>query len=63
MDEVITFEYALLKVYRKEPCRVLPNALWKIWKVIEGYETKFAVTEGVITSLKMWGDDSLRIYW
>ncbi len=58
-----TFDAALLSAYRKHPCRVLPNALWKTLAETPNYTCTFVVDLGRVTQLQMRRDDALLLYW
>lgn len=57
------FEEALVEVYKERPCQVLPNALWKTMKDIQGADTSFKTENGQVTALKMTKGRELHIYW
>jgi len=57
------FEHALTTTYCKNPCQVLPNALWKTVAVIDKYKTAYSTEHGDVTFLKMWNDEQLLLYW
>lgn len=60
-----SFEDALTKVYLENPCRVLPNALWKTLKQTNNFYNKFEVdvdNEEVI-KLQLWNEETLYTYW
>lgn len=61
--EYLTFKEALLKIYLEQPCKVLPNAIWKTLPLLEDLEQTFNFDGEEITSLKLWDKDSLHIYW
>ena len=51
---IMTFRDALLSAYYEEPCRVLPNAIWKTLTEVDNFETSFEVEDGVVMRLEMW---------
>ncbi len=61
--EPITFCDALVSAYCEDPCRVLPNALWKTIAEVENFETSFEVENNVVMRLKMWDEEGLHLYW
>ena len=59
------FRDALVSAYREEPCRVLPNAIWKTLAEVDNFETSFEVEnrthpEGLYRSCEFCGDD---VWW
>lgn len=61
--KIESFSDALTSVYIKNPCRTLPNALWKTILQINNYYTDFEIENDQVKSLKMWNRDMLYIYW
>ncbi len=59
----ITFHDALFQVYLEEPCRVLPNAIWKTLAEIDSFKTSFSVENGIVSRLELWDEEGLRFYW
>ena len=59
----MTFCDALVSAYRAEPCRVLPNAIWKTLAEVDNFETSFEVENNVIMRLEMWDYEGLHLYW
>ncbi len=59
----ITFREALVLAYCEEPCRVLPNAIWKTLVEVDNFETSFLVENRVVTHLEMWDEEGLHLYW
>ena len=59
----MTFREALVSAYCKEPCRVLPNAMWKTGAQVDDFETSFEVEKGVVMRLEMWDEEGLHLYW
>jgi GNAT superfamily N-acetyltransferase len=59
----VTFTEVLTTVYCKNPCQVLPNALWKTLDVLHEYNTVYELERGGVTSIKIWNDDQLLMYW
>ena len=59
----ITFREALVSAYYEEPCRVLPNAIWKTLADVDNYETSFVVENNVVKRLELWDEESLHLYW
>jgi GNAT superfamily N-acetyltransferase len=59
----ISFQRALTSIYIQNPCRVLPNALWKTLAVQDEFECKFHLFAGEIRQLDMRNDRCLHLYW
>ncbi len=57
------FEDMLLGIYREDPCETLPNAFWKTRTLIDDFKTDYRKIDGKVQFLKMWGDQSLHVYW
>jgi GNAT superfamily N-acetyltransferase len=57
------FHQALTAAYRKNPCQVLPNALWKSLSWAEHFETDFEIEAGTVTQLMAWNRKQLMLYW
>ncbi|MFW9995258.1 MAG: GNAT family N-acetyltransferase [Candidatus Odinarchaeota archaeon] len=62
-EMIKTFRKALTSVYIENPCKTLPNALWKTVAKLEDYETAFDAENGRITKLEIKTSDSIRLYW
>ena len=60
---MVTFTDVLTQVYCKNPCQVLPNALWKTLDVLHEYNTVYEIERGEVTTIKIWTDDHLLMYW
>lgn len=50
----MTFSEYLISTYCEDPCRVLPNALWKTLTGIGDFETSLEIENKVVMSLQMW---------
>ncbi len=61
--EPTKFRDALVSAYCEDPCRVLPNALWKTLTEIDNLETSFEVENNAVMRLEMWDEESLHFYW
>ena len=59
----MTFRDALVSAYCEEPCRVLPNAIWKTLREVDKLETSFEVRNGVVMQLEMGDAEGLHLYW
>lgn len=59
----MTFCDALISAYRENPCRVLPNALWKTLTQVDKFETLFEVENDIVTHVEMWDQEGLHVYW
>lgn len=59
----IIFRDALFQVYLEEPCRVLPNAIWKTLAEIDKFETSCTVENSVVRRLELWDEEGLHLYW
>ena len=59
----LAFRDALRVAYYDDPCRVLPNALWKTLARMDDSETRFEAQDGEVVRLEMWSQDSLYLYW
>jgi len=59
----MTFRDALVSAYCEEPCRVLPNAIWKTLTEVDNFETSFEVENSVVIRLEMWDEKGLHLYW
>lgn len=57
------FEKALVKVYRKNPCQVLPNALWKTLAIADKYNTEVKIIDKTIKKIMLLNDKKLQVYW
>lgn len=57
------FRDALVSAYCEEPCRVLPNAVWKTLAEVDNFETSFEVENSVVMRLEMWDEEGLHLYW
>jgi len=54
----------LLEIYRKFPCRTLPNAFWKTATAAGELKTTIQTTaEGALAFLAVWCDDRLMAFW
>lgn len=58
-----SYQDVLTHLYLEDPCRTLPNALWKTLELIEKYETNYHVENGIITHVEMMSDETLYTYW
>ncbi len=63
MIENYRFEAFLEDLYRKEPCTVLPNAMWKTKDKIHSLQCSDIYVDGEILELKGWDADWLYIFW
>lgn len=61
--KIQSFEEALTSVYVDNPCRILPNALWKALVQINNFHTDFTIENNKVKSLKLWNNDMLYTYW
>jgi len=59
----MTFRDALVSAYYEEPCRVLPNAIWKTLREVDKFKTSFEVKNSVVMRLEMGDKESLHFYW
>lgn len=59
----MTFRDALILAYYEEPCRVLPNAIWKTLAEVDNFETLFEVDNSMVMRLEMWDEEGLHLYW
>jgi len=59
----MTFSDALISAYRENPCRVLPNSLWKTLRQVNNFEASFEVENGVVMRLQMWDEEGFYPYW
>ena len=59
----MTFREALVEAYCRNPCQVLPNALWKTLLDLDGYDTEHACESGFVTHLEAWDGDKLIVFW
>ena len=57
------FRDALVSAYCAEPCRVLPNAIWKTLAEVDNFETSFEAENNVVMRLEMWDEEGLHLYW
>jgi len=57
------FREALTRVYRENPCQVLPNALWKSLPWADCFETDFKIEGEIIRHLMAWDAAQLMLYW
>jgi len=56
------FNEALKAVYKQQPCRTLPNALWKTLKH-QPTVKHFEIEDGTVTEMTMIHDGTLHLYW
>ncbi|MBC6934677.1 MAG: N-acetyltransferase [Chloroflexi bacterium] len=55
---------ALTQVYLENPCRVLPNPLWKTLAELDHFRTTVEVgRDGLVKRLEAAGDDQLFVHW
>jgi ribosomal protein S18 acetylase RimI-like enzyme len=59
----MNFRDALIATYCKNPCQVLPNALWKTLSQLENWHSSFNVEKDVTTHLEAWDKNKLMIFW
>jgi GNAT superfamily N-acetyltransferase len=59
----MNFHEALTTTYLENPCRTLPNALWKTLAQVEILQTNFQVRDGTVTQLEAWDETRLLVYW
>jgi len=58
----VDFTVGLIEIYREEPCRVAPNAIWKtLARIPNGYS--HIQSNDHIENLQFWTDTELLIYW
>ena len=62
-DERSTFADALTRAYLRDPCGVLPNALWKSLREIEACQTAIVGTASDPEGLEMWDRKRLLVPW
>jgi GNAT superfamily N-acetyltransferase len=59
----MNFRDALVSTYCEDPCRVLPNALWKTLARLGELQTAFDIEQGVVTRLQAWDESILLVNW
>ncbi len=59
----MNFHDALTSIYCKNPCQVLPNALWKTLTRLENLQTSAVVENGKIVSIQAWNETNLIVHW
>jgi GNAT superfamily N-acetyltransferase len=59
----MNFKHALTRAYCKNPCQVLPNALWKTLAMLNEHDTLIGLEKESVTHLEIWGDQELFLYW
>lgn len=59
----MNFRDALISTYCANPCRVLPNALWKTLAWLEDLHTYVRIEEGVAIHMEAWDEKRLLVYW
>jgi GNAT superfamily N-acetyltransferase len=57
------FTQALIAAYLKNPCQVLPNALWKSLPWADRFQTNFQVEDGFVTQLSAYNSGQLMLFW
>jgi GNAT superfamily N-acetyltransferase len=62
-NKLMTFRDALISTYCEEPCRVLPNAIWKTLQEVDKFEASFEVKDGIVMRLEMVNEECLHLYW
>lgn len=62
-NNTVSFSEALKYVYRKEPCRVLPNALWKTLIRIGDLDCSFELDGNEVTKLVAREEKRLFVFW
>jgi GNAT superfamily N-acetyltransferase len=59
----VNFREALVAAYCKNPCQVLPNALWKTLAVVDNCKTAFSFEANLVTHLEAWDKKNLFVLW
>ena len=58
------FQLALRKAYRKDPCLILPNAIWKTEERLPALQCSLEVTVGAeLLDLIAWDQEGLHVFW
>lgn len=57
------FADALTRAYLANPCRTLPNALWKTLAGLKAYQTGFQASENSVEHLEIWQENRLLLIW
>ncbi|MBU5439617.1 GNAT family N-acetyltransferase [Tissierella sp. MSJ-40] len=58
-----SFSEALTNIYIKNPCRILPNALWKTLVQINNFNSNFILEDDEVKNLKLWNSNMLYTFW
>jgi len=57
------FEILLKNLYIKDPCKVLPNALWKTMDRLDNYQCSYICSDGEILEIKGLDQNGVYILW
>lgn len=57
------FKIFLRDLYSKDPCKVLPNAIWKTNDKLNNIQCSYIFVDDEILDLKGWDQNGLQIFW
>ena len=57
------FKKLLGKLYKEDPCRVLPNAIWKTNDTLDSFKCSYMYEDGELLKLEGWDKNGLYIFW
>jgi len=63
MSDGKEFRLALNRVYRQDPCKILPNALWKTEARLTTHGCSVSRVHGEVEDLKAWDQRGLYVFW
>ena len=63
MVEKSEFKAALNKLYREEPCKILPTAIWKTMEGMNGLSCSCKFTGEDTDRLEAFNEDGLHLFW
>lgn len=61
--DVDEFIRVLEDLYEEDPCRVLPNAIWKTKERLSSLQCSFTEIQGKGVELKAWNDEVVHVLW